>query len=212
MSQEIQRRDDAQLAIQKPLFDLLKKRKKDIEAIVPNFLTPERVFKLVNLAIVKTPDLVNCSPHSVVNAIMHASMLGLEIAPEQSYLVPFKDKRGRLQATLMIDYRGKRDIVVSGGLVKNIHPYVVFSKDEFSMELDPMLGLMQVKYKPFVARKTEDGLLPIEDEKQRGVPLGVLSIAPFASGGADVLFMPKVEIMAIKARSRASSACLVGHR
>jgi len=35
--------------------------------------------------------------------------------------------------------------------------------------------------------------------------LGVLSIAPFVSGGADVLWMPKLEIDAIRKRSRAAN-------
>ena len=50
-----------------------------------------RVIRLARLAIIRNPDLMDCTPISVVESIMQASQLGLEIASPigGAHLVPF---------------------------------------------------------------------------------------------------------------------------
>src|ERR1044071_3746806 len=95
-----------QLAVMR---DLLNKSKDQIAAALPRHITPERMIRVAMTAIQRTPDLLECSPLSVIGAVMTASQLGLE--PDgilgRAYLIPRWNKNTRQkEANFMAGYLG----------------------------------------------------------------------------------------------------------
>lgn len=195
--------------VQKPLMALLGKYKGQITAVLPKQFDSERVLKLIVGAINRTPDLLKCTPISVVNAVLTAASIGLEIRPGMAYLIPFKKsykKNGewasRHECQLVIDYRGKIDLALRSGKVMDVDPDVVYSRDKFKIYRDET-GMKCVEHEPILFRIGENGdHLPIE-EKDRGVPIGVLVVAPLKDSKPKVLFMPRIDILKIRDRSKA---------
>ncbi len=183
---------------QKPVIAMLSKYQGQIEAVLPKHLTPTRVLKMIVGAINKTPALLNCTPMSVINAVLTASQLGLEIGPGSAYLIPF----GK-ECTLLIDYRGKIDLAQRTGRVLDIDLEVVYSKDKFRIFRDES-GHKRLEHEPVLFREGPDGEhLPIT-EKDRGVPIGAYAMAILKDGPPKIVFMPAIDIDAIKARGRSS--------
>ena len=132
MSNELQKRDDARAVIEKPVLAILRKNKGVIEAIAKGVLTEDRVFRLINAAITRTPELLECSPLSVLNSIVHITYLGLEIGPEMAYILPFRDSRsgGKKIATPIIDFRGLIRVAANADIVFD-DPEIVYKDDKF---------------------------------------------------------------------------------
>ena len=189
MSQEIQRRgtqDDARAVIEKPVLAILRKNKAVIETIAKGVLTEDRVFRLINAAITQTPALLECSPLSVLNAIVHATYLGIEIGPEQGYLVPFNDRKsGKKVCTLLIDYRAKIRIGANADIVVD-DPEIVYAKDKFRRWTDE-------NGKHFLHEPLEIG--------DRGEPVGAYVVCRW-QGIAKITYMTAAEIEEIRKKSR----------
>ena len=184
---------------EKPVLAMLQKYQGQIEAVLPKHLTPTRVLKMIVGAINKTPALLNCTPMSVINAVLTASQLGLEIGPGSAYLVPFgKD------CTLLIDYRGKIDLAIRSGKVLDVDLEVVYSKEKFRIYRD-VDGKKRIEHEPMLYKVDENGEhLPIT-EKDRGVPIGAYALAVLKDGPPKIVFMPSIDIDAIRKRSRMGS-------
>ncbi len=181
---------------EKPLVAMLAKYQGQIEAVLPKHMTPTRVLKMIVGAINKTPALLNCTPMSVINAVLTASMLGLEIGPGQAYLVPF----GK-ECTLLIDYRGKIDLAIRSGKVTDIDLEVVYSREKFRIYRDET-GTKRIEHEPMYYRIGENGEhFPIT-EKDRGVPIGAYAFAVMKEGPPKIVFMPAIDIDAIRNKSR----------
>jgi len=165
--------------------DLITSRKNHIKGLLPKHMDAGRLARLALLAIRKTPRLLNCSPESLVGAVIQAAQLGLE--PDgtlgQAYLVPYKT-----ECTLQVGYRGMIELARRSGKVEKIAAHVVYEGDEFlcSFGLDEKLH-----HVPKIVGK-------------RGNPIAVYAIATLQDGGHiyDVLTLQEVE----KARSSAMSS------
>lgn len=185
MASELQRRttDDARAVIEKPVLAILRKNKSVIEAIAKGVLTEDRVFRLINAAITRTPALLECSPFSVLNAIVHATYLGLEIAPEQAYLIPFANRAegGKKVCTLVVDFRGKIRVAANADIVFD-DPEIVYANDKFRRWTDE-------NGKHFLHEPLESG--------DRGAPVGAYSVARW-QGIAKITYMTAAEIGEIK--------------
>lgn len=184
---------------EKPVIAMLAKYQGQIEAVLPKHLTPTRVLKMIVGAINKNPKLLNCTPMSVINAVLTASQMGLEIGPGSCYLVPFgKD------CTLLVDYRGKIDMALRSGKVIDIDLEVVFSKEKFRIYRDEN-GRKRLEHETMTFKEGADGEhLPIT-EKDRGIPIGAYALAVLKDGPPKIVFMPAIDIDAIKRRSRAAN-------
>jgi recombination protein RecT len=182
-SNELQKRDDARAVIEKPVLAILRKNKSVIEAIAKGVLTEDRVFRLINAAITRTPALLECSPFSVLNAIVHATYLGLEIAPEQAYLIPFANRAegGKKVCTLVVDFRGKIRVAANADIVFD-DPEIVYANDKFRRWTDE-------NGKHFLHEPLESG--------DRGAPVGAYSVARW-QGIAKITYMTAAEIGEIK--------------
>ncbi len=201
----------AAAVVEKPLMGLLGKYKGQIEQILPKQFNAQRVLKLIIGAINKDPKLLQCTPMSVINAVLTAATIGVEIRPNSAYLIPFaknfKDDAGRwrkrFECTLIIDYRGKIDLAVRSGRVTDIDAEIVYSKDKFRVYRDPESGQKRIEHEPIYYKVGPEGQhLPIE-EADRGVAIGALVVAAMKEAKPKVLFMPRIDILAIKNRSKA---------
>jgi recombination protein RecT len=172
--------------------DALTKAQPSFAAAIPEtvrkFLTPERVTKIALTAIGKTPKLMECTPHSILRAVMDATALGLDVSGGvmgQAYLVPYKDT-----CQLIVGYRGLIALARRSGNIESLAAHAVYEKDHFELEY----GLAE----KLVHRPSLD--------ESRGKLIAVYCVSKFVGGGQHVETMLKSEVDAIRARSRAGQS------
>jgi len=121
-----------------------------LKATVPRHLNPERMLRVLSLAVQKTPKLAECDPLTLLGAMMVCASLGLEPNTPlgHAYLVPFEKraKRGNqwvtdaIEVNLIIGYKGYIDLARRSGSLVSLHADVVYGAagnlpaDEFSFE------------------------------------------------------------------------------
>jgi recombination protein RecT len=111
--------------------DLLEKAAPKLAEILPAHISPERMCKVALIAANQNPQLLECTPASIVSAMMTAASLGLE--PDgtmgSAYLVPY-----RTRCQLIIGYRGLIDLARRSGHISKIEAHAVYEGDEFAYE------------------------------------------------------------------------------
>ena len=130
---------NASLAEKKQNFwEFIQGRKRDIEAVLPKHLTPDRMLRLALVAANQNPKILDCTPASVMQCLVTASSLGLEIGGSlgEAYLVPYKNT-----CTLIVGYRGYVSLARRSGEISTISAHCVYENDEFvySLGLNPKL-------------------------------------------------------------------------
>ena len=157
-------------------------------AVATAHLTPEKLIKIVGVAMSRTPKLAECSPMSVLSCVMTLAELGL--APNTlgtAYLIPFNNRQaGVMECQLVIGYRGLVELARRSGQLSSLQAEVVREADEWELEF----GL---------------------DAKLRHVPKGNMkspiarayAIARFKDGAHQVAVMEREEIDAIRKQSKA---------
>ena len=117
------------------LRQLLLSCKGQIALALPKYMTADRMIRVAVTACKVTPELLECSPMSIVSCVMRAAELGLELSGPlgQAYLVPFRNKHsgGHKEAQLLIGYRGMQQLAFRSGLVSNFPAHVVREGDDF---------------------------------------------------------------------------------
>ena len=159
--------------------------RRSVAAVLPKHVTAERLLKTVLLAAAKNPDIYNCTPQSVMRAIIQVAELGLEpgSAIGTAYLVPY----GK-ECTLIPSYRGLVELAIRTGEVKSVQARPVYAKDH----LDMAYGLDErLEHRPCM-------------ESERGDLIAVYAVARLDNGTPIFEFMWKSEVDAIRARSKAS--------
>jgi recombination protein RecT len=112
----------------KTVYDLLDRMKPELAKVVPETIGVERFTRTVLTEIRRTPKLLECSPESLLGAMMLAAQLGLEPGPlGQVYLVPFKR-----QVEFVVGYRGYIDLAYRSGQVKDVSADLVHEGDLFN--------------------------------------------------------------------------------
>jgi len=124
----------------------LSRAKSSFSAIAAKHISPERLMKVALGAATRNPLLLQCTPASLVRAVMQGAELGLEpgSALNHAYLVPFKNKKVTpeiWEVQLIIGYMGLAELAYRSGLVSFITAEVVYESDtfEFELGLDPVL-------------------------------------------------------------------------
>lgn len=172
------------------VFKALEGMRGDLERALPRHLTAERLLQLSYTSIRKNPELLECTPASLVGAIMQAATLGLE--PDvlgTCYLIPYNRKvknNGRdewiKEVQLQIGYKGLIELVRRTGHVTSIVANEVYSKDYFEFEY----GLHE-KLKHVPAMHTE-----------RGEIIAFYAYARFKDGGHAFIVMSIADIMKVR--------------
>lgn len=168
-----------ELATPDPIRSLLTRYKGAIKNVLPQHLTPEKVLRVAYTVINKTPKLRQCSEVSIINAIIEASMLGLDIG-RTAHIIPF----GRV-AVFIPDYKGFIDLAHRSNRIQAFTFKPVYSQDLFDYEE----GTTR-----FIKHK------PCRDE-DRGQLVAAYAIVFFKHGGYDFEVIERADAMSAKERS-----------
>jgi recombination protein RecT len=109
---------------------LLDKFKGSITQALPQHLNADVMIRTVLTAANKTPDILNCTAHSILSAVITAAQLGLR--PDsilgECYLIPFNNtKKGVKECQIVIGYRGLCTLAMNTGKVKSVQARAVYA-------------------------------------------------------------------------------------
>ncbi len=120
------------------IFDLIEKQKQQVARALPSHMSSERFIRIVMTELRRNPRLGECTPPSLLGAMMVAAQLGLEPGPlGLCYLIPrYNKKTGTLDVQLQIGYQGLCDLVTRDpNRVLNVVPRTVHENDHFDYRL-----------------------------------------------------------------------------
>lgn len=120
----------------KTLVEALGKAKGSMSAVAAKVVTPDKLIKIAIAAAQRTPALLECTPASIVRAVMQGAELGLTpgSALNSAYLVPFKNGN-TWEAQLIISAQGLTELAYRSGMVSFILSEVVYEGDQFTYKL-----------------------------------------------------------------------------
>ena len=169
----------------------------NIRDIAAKHLTPERLVKVVLGAASRTPLILDCTPISVVKAVLQAAELGLEPGSSlgEFWLVPFKNgKTGQREVQGIPGYRGLISLARRTGEIANLYAEAVYEGDNFDVEL----GL-----EPRLVHKPDFDNEKREDPKHLRF---VYAVARFKDGSFQFTVMSRKQVEAIRRRSKAGDS------
>jgi recombination protein RecT len=148
-------------------------------------------------ALARNPDLLTCTPNSIVRAAVDAAEVGLELASPrgEAYLVPF-NKKGVPHATMMIGYRGFIKLIRQAPRVEIVKATIVRAGDVF--EVDEGNNKLTHLIKP--------GLT----DRERGDCTFVYSRVWYTSGMSQFEVMDRAAVNAIQAKAQGKSPWRTG--
>lgn len=159
-----------------------------LAAVAASHMTPERMMRLLALAMDKSPDLAKATPMSVLGCLMTCASLGLEpnTALHHAYIIPRKARKnvdGKwvevVEATLQIGYRGYVQLGHNSGQISGIDAGIHYSDDEL-----------------WVYRKGAHGVLEHVPGPQQGEKLHAYAVVTLTNGNAIWNVWPWAKILA----------------
>lgn len=167
----------------------LKRLDSHLEAVLPKFITPERMIRVTLLAINRQPELMNCSAESIAESMMTIATWGLEIG-RTAHIVAYYDSTDKItKAQPQADYKGMIELAIRCGSITSCRARVVYERDSFDVEY----GLTERLH--HVPTWREDP----------GAPVGVYAVAGLPSGEQKFDLMSAADVAKIKARSKAGN-------
>ncbi len=152
--------------------------KEAIAKALPNGQKPDAIIQAAVFAISTNPALKECSVHTLIGAVLHSSILGLNPALGQCHYIPRKNKNtGTIDCQFHIDYKGLIALCYRSGQVKSIYAEVVRHGDTFEYE-----------------RGTSPRIKHIPNLEQGGEMYAAYAVVEFAGGGKEFVLMGKSEI------------------
>ena len=124
--------------------DLLdsKALQKAAEAILPNTISLDKLFTIIQISVSRNPLIFKCSQTSFMQATIDSARLGLACDGTlgQGYLVPFwNGKIKTFEVKFIAGYRGYQTLAWNSGIIKNIISELVYKddmrQDDFHIEL-----------------------------------------------------------------------------
>lgn len=116
------------------LFD---RSKSSLASVLPKHLTPDRLLKITLSAASRTPALLDCTPESILLAVMQCAQLGLEPNTPLglAYILPYENrKNGKKEAQFLPGYRGLIRLAQQSGEISDLRSRVVYQGDHFHVE------------------------------------------------------------------------------
>jgi recombination protein RecT len=101
--------------------------------LLPKTMSPERFVRIAFQALHNNPDLARATQESFLNCLFKLGALGLEPDGRRAHLIPFKLKDGSVECTLIVDYKGLKELVRRHRDVSAMHGDVVGQNDEFEV-------------------------------------------------------------------------------
>lgn len=183
----------------KELFES-EKFQTSLKQVMPQHLKPERIVRVVLSAMTGNPELLECTPETLMLSLMRAAAMGLEPdggALAQGYLVPFnvKVKQGGMevwqkQCQFIPGYRGLVKLARNSGEVADVWAEVVYEKDAFDYDL----GLDQA-----LTHKRND------EVADPGPLKYAYAVARFRDGEKKFVVMNKREVEKVRASSKSGT-------
>lgn len=168
----------------------------EIAKVVPRHMTAERMARTALTATLRNPDLLECDEQSFFKCLMDLSAWGLEPDGRRAHLIPFRNnKRGCIECTLILDYKGLAELAYRSGYVLAIHADVIREGDIF----DYTAGTISTHI-PYWLRR--DSNRPAA----QGDILGAYCIVHLAEGALKADVMSRDEIESVRKRSRSASS------
>jgi|HigsolmetaAR206D_1030411.scaffolds.fasta_scaffold05783_4 recombination protein RecT len=185
-----------------------------IKSIVPKHMTPERLARITLTAISRTPKLAECTPASIVGAVMNCATLGLE--PNligHAYLVPFWNSKAKvMECQFQIGYKGYLDLIRRTGDVSKVFAETVYENDLFVYVKGEDKRMLHIPFdqlhllENFVPRK-EGGFLDLmleaaiaeikkRDPRDQGKPVRYYSAYRLKDGSFDFVTMTYEQVLA----------------
>jgi recombination protein RecT len=110
--------------------------KKQFALALPKHMSTDRFVRVATTALMRVPNLTKCTPESFMKCLLDLSARGLEPDGRQAHLIPYRNnKTNTYECTLIVDYKGKVDIIMRSGDVQRIHADVVCENDEFEYDM-----------------------------------------------------------------------------
>lgn len=133
------------------VVDTITRREGRLENLLPSDINPQRFTEAVRLALATNSDLLQCTPESVVGAVLKAAKLGIDVsggALGHGYLTKYGT-----ECTLVPGYKGLVALAVLAGVVQDMTPLVVHEADHFVVEEGDN---PRIEHRPFVPRKASE--------------------------------------------------------
>ena len=166
---------------QSEISSYLMNMKNQVAAVLPKHLTAERVLQMAATTIKKNPKIAQCTPASLLGAVMQASILGFPPvdALGYCYFVPY----GR-DVQFQIGYRGMVELARRSGKIRMVYAETVREGDEFEVAfgLEPKL-----KHNPKM-----DSSKPLTH---------VYAVCHFLDGGYNFVVLSRSEIERLRMRN-----------
>ncbi len=169
------------------VYALLKTKVEAIKSVLPDHISVRKMMRLTHQAVVLNPELARCDQLSLINAVIEASALGLEVggSTAQAHLIPYKGV-----VKLIPDYKGLVELSYRSPAVASITAHPVYENERF----DYWYGLnSDIQHNPAKGR-------------DRGKLIAAYAIVKFVNGGYDFEVIEKEDAMAIKERSQAKDS------
>lgn len=170
------------------LRTLIESRRDAIVGGLPEVMKKQAArFMQVAMTSALHPDLLGCDPISICDAIFKASQSGLQLDGTHAALVPYNEKAGK-RAKFVAMFQGLVSAGLESGGASAIWSRVVYKADKFRA-IDGS--------KPRLIHERLDIEGKVDDA------LGAYACATLKSGATIFEYMPRAEILRIKARSKA---------
>lgn len=121
----------------KSVTNLLTSYQAQIQAALPTFIKPQTAIQAAITCMMKKPELMDCTSHSLIACVLTASQMGLVFDDflGEAYLIPFNNtKKGVREAQFVPGYKGLCKLARNSGLVKSIKAVPVYEGDHFIHE------------------------------------------------------------------------------
>jgi recombination protein RecT len=157
----------------------------ELAKVVPKHLTPERMTRVAMTACLKSPGLFNCTPESLLQAVMLCAQAGLEPDGRLAHLIPFGNS-----VQVIFDWKGIVTLGLRNGGLDQVYGDKVCEHDEFNASVED--GVKKIHHK-------------INWLKPRGNPYAYYAVTS-KKGQIDWEVMTLEEVEAIHQRSKAKDS------
>ena len=170
-------------AVDRPstLADQIRAMEPQFQMAMPKGMEAQQVVRDALTCLRQTPQLAQCTPQSVLGALMSCSQLGLRPGVlGHAYLIPFNDRRsGNSVAQLVIGYQGLVELAHRSGQIKALIARTVYENDHFDVDY----GLEdKLVHKPHMGA-------------DKGNPVAYYAVAKFTTGGHAFYVMSHPEMI-----------------
>lgn len=169
--QALSKKTNKKPALQDNVRNLLMSMKGEINNALPQYLPADKFVRTSLTAINSNPKLLECSPQSLLAAVMNSAQLGLEFNTPlgEAYLIPYGN-----QVQFQIGYMGLLKLSHNTGQFKRITAKEVHANDDFDIDY----GTGEIKHKPVIVGESGD-------------VIGYYAVYETKEGGRDSFYMSK---------------------